>query len=532
MSIQSALDLTKEIDEVKEPKSIIKSAKAKLAELKKVFKKTEPQKQIGIAVRLALNGMLVLDGKGPLPHEVAKILDLVVCPENVKNFNYMEGVKPEVFAKVILNIFGGAHTKDPTWNNAGYSLLYYGMVFHQALVRFHNVSKSPMAHIKTIMQMAKQVDPDTNSHPILDMFATGQAHEEIMKEGTILNDAFNKFINFAQLAPETKSSVVFTVENWMLKFIQSEELRPWANSETSDFNFSDILRGAKFGIALPEFKYGDAGLAIQSLMKARLYNEIKDRGNDAIAKGFSRVFLFVDECQRFLDEMDLAILPEARSLELVCNFASQNINSVFEKYGKDGGGKFMASFASILSFKSTPETYAYVQERIGKSKVIERTGGTEVVDFERNAQLQVGTPFFDVTNPHRKMMKSFTFGYMASYFFNNPTNRVVKMEERSGTVMGQSMKYMIMNRHGGLMPSGARINISKEAQFIFNEKAILSLETPFRAIAVFDRGGVTRRDIIATIPYTNDFKKIDTSIKSAQDIINNARNAAAYQQAA
>ncbi|AQQ43289.1 hypothetical protein A8E81_10855 [Burkholderia cenocepacia] len=460
-----------------------------------------------------------------MAEQVGKILDLVISPKTVKNYNYMENVQPEVFAKVILNIFGGSEAKNPIWNNAGYSLLYYTIVFHQALIKLKGAKKSPAAHMETLRHMSKPVD-ENNRHPILDQFSSGEAKIEIMKEGTILNDALKEFIAFHELANETKSSVVFTVSNWMKKFIQSKALRPWANSETSDFAIRDTSRqGKKYGILLPEGKYGAAGLAIQALAKADLYNEVKNRGDNSLKKGYSRVFLFVDECQRFLDDMDLAILPEARSLELVCWFASQNIDSIYDKFGKDGGGKFMGAFASVFSYKSTPATYHFIKERIGKAKVIEKNGGAETVDFERNAQLQMGTPFFDITNPHRKMMKNFTFGYMKSFFTNNPTNRVIKPDEKNVKIGSENIKETFLHRHGGLMPTGARISISKDPEYIFNERGIAALETPFRAVGTYPRGDVTRRAIFASIPYSDDFTIIDTSIKSANEVIERARQA-------
>ncbi|VWB05750.1 TraM recognition domain-containing protein [Burkholderia stagnalis] len=532
MKMEDALEATKEIDGVVDDEhSFTETTADNLLKVEARFVSEEEERAAFERDRAATgtknhkNGMLVLDGKGQLAEQVGKILDLVVCPQNVKNYNYMENVKPEVFAKVILNIFGAARAKDPTWTNAGYSLLYYSIVFHQALIKFKGANKSPAAHIETLRHMSTPVNED-NSHPILDQFSSGEAKTELMKEGTILNDALKEYIEFNQLADATKSSVVFTVSNWMKKFIQSEDLRPWANSETSDFAIRDISRqGKKYGILLPEGKYGETGIAIQALAKAELYNEVKNRGDNSLKKGYSRVFLFVDECQRFLDDMDLAILPEARSLDLVCWFASQNIDSIYDKFGKDGGGKFMGAFAAAFSYKSTPATYNFIQERIGKARVIEREGGAETVDFERNAQLQMGTPFFDITNPHRKMMKLFTFGYMKSFFINNPTNRVIRPEERNVKVWKDNMKVSHLERHGGLMPTGAKITISKDPQYIFNERCIQALETPFRAIGTYPRGDVTRRAIFATIPYTDDFTVIDTSIQSANDVINAARKA-------
>lgn len=474
------------------------------------------------------NGMLVLDGKGPLPWEVSVILDLVIHPKTVKNYNYFEGVKPEVFAQVILNIFSG-EAKDPTWNNAGYSLLYYGFVFHQAMIRLFNESKSPMAHIRTINLMAKKNDADGN-HPILDKFKQNpDANIELFESGTILNDALNKFTAFNALAEETKSSVVFTVENWMNKFIQSEELRPWANSETSDFDMTEILYGKKFGVALPEFEFGDAGLAIQSLSKARLYNLIKYRGNDALKRGYSRVYLFVDECQRFLDNMDLAILPEARSLELVCCFATQNINSIYNKFQAEGTKTFMGAFASLFSYKSTPETISFVQERFGKAKVLEHKEDTSMVDSVSNAKSQMSSAFFDPTHPLRNKIRKMGFRRLKSFFNYNPVAEQL-VQNREITVLEKILNTILGKRAGRgsdpslLMSSKATLSLSDVPKYIIAEREIESLETPFVALASVQRGQVVRRAITKTVPYTNDFKVIDTSINSAIETINKYKN--------
>lgn len=527
MNIADVLETTREIDGVPDKK---KGLRQKIADgfsnMKSKFSKTPIAKGVDEYPVNYKNGMLVLDGKGPLPWEVRKILDLVVSPDTVPNFNYFENQKPDIFAKTILNLFAGAFKGDSTWMNAGESLLFYGFVFHQALVKYKGVSSSPAAHIQTIFDMAKPTkmvtyldendEPQEKAtHPILDQFAEGQAKADLMKEGTILNDAFNKYVRFNNLPDNTKESVVFQVESWMMKFLQSEELRPWANSETSDFNLSDILMGAKIGIALPEFKYGSAGLAIQSLAKARLYNEIKNRGNNALARGYSRVFLFVDECQRFLDEMDLAILPEARSLELVCWFASQNIDSVYEKYNKDGGNKFMGAFASIFSFKSTEATYAYIQHKVGKARVIQHMSSNPIIDFEKNAQLQMGTPWFDITNPYRKIIKAMSWSKLHFFFHTNTVARVYGGEGKDGGNKFESQH---------LLPHGASIQLSKDAEYIFNEGCIQELETPFTAMGIAQRGTVTRRSIYEAVAYNDDFQVIDTSIKSANDTINKAQH--------
>ncbi|WP_139352393.1 hypothetical protein [Burkholderia cenocepacia] len=150
MNIEDALNSTRDIDGVFEDEHSSTKTTADHLPIKKSEITDEEEERAAFerdraesGIKNYKNGMLVLDGKGQLAEQVGKILDLVISPKTVKNYNYMENVQPEVFAKVILNIFGGSEAKNPIWNNAGYSLLYYTIVFHQALIKLKGAKNLP-----------------------------------------------------------------------------------------------------------------------------------------------------------------------------------------------------------------------------------------------------------------------------------------------------------------------------------------------------------------------------------------------------
>ena len=438
------------------------------------------------------NGMLILDGKAQLALDCASVLDRVIHPKSVKNFNVLLGIGPEVLARTlqIVNTKGKPSGSSEYFNGQARNLIFYGGVFHRALVEQKLARLNLSSLTQVLMDMVKAVDPQSGTHPIIERM---KFHKDFQQEGTLVNDAIKKFMAIQELAQETKSSIFSTAESWIIPLMQSEALRPWADCETSDVDIADVLKGAKFGFCLPEAEFGIAGIAITTLMKARLYQLVQARGDkrpDQDNTDRATVFLIVDEVQRILDDTDLAILPVARSLDLVCVFATQNVDSFYEKFGHDGGRVILDSFRSVISFKSSAATYEWLRERIGKARLFLGQSNSQRVDLALTAKLDMSNPIFDPKNSQSGWMKWKSFSLFKTLFTR---------EEKVGT------------HHL------ATLGLSEQPEHIVRDQDLQALNEPFVAIACVERGSVPRRDLIKTVPLDNQFKPFGDSAKQQVD---------------
>ena len=440
-------------------------------------------------------GILVLDGKSVLAQDCAKYLDIVVTPAKTKNFNILEGITPEVLARTLENQFApkkGQSGNSSFFTNRARGLIYYARVFQQSMVECGKIKNSFMGLYQVVGMMMTKAD-ESGLHPILEAL---EGHKDFMIQGTILTDAIQDLISLQGEADETKQNIFATAKAWLTPFIQSQHLRHWADSETSDFNFDEICYGKKIGFVLPESQLGIAGVVITAMMKARLFTLIADRGLKGEKwgeDGSVPVNLFIDEAQKVMDASDLSILPQGRSLGLVGFYATQNFDNFIEFFGKDGAHSIIESFRSIICLKSSHATYELVSHRIGKARIFMSSVMNKKTSFSHTSAIAMRKPNFDPMNPERTWMRFWGEGVMSR------VGRVLKI--------GVDVLAHQTNNIEAIM------EVSKEPMPILSDTHIQLLNIPFTAIAIAQRGGVERRDIIRTIPLDDNFNPIDVSPK-------------------
>lgn len=430
-------------------------------------------------------GMLVLDGKAVLAQDCAKYLDVVVGAGTVKNFNFFEGLTPEVLATTLENQF--APKKQQSGNSAFFTsgartIIFYTKVFQEAMVKCGTAKKSVMEFYKIATQLMQDAQED-GSHPLVKAV---EEHADFAQEGTLLQDAVNYLIALQKEPPETKQNIFATFRSWISPFFQSEDLREWADSESSDFDFNQIVYGLKIGFVLPASKFGVAGTVITALMKARLFTMISSRGDRWRELGQSQVFLFIDEAQRVIDKADQDILPVARSLGLICVYATQNIENLNDALGHDGASVSLESFLSIICLKSSFKTYEYMSNRIGKARIWIAQASSQNLGFAATSTERLKSAAFDPQNPHRTWMKSLGGKVVLGNLLKNGVSEI-KSKAKG--------KFHVLTKSENPVP-------------ILQEAHLEKLNEPFVAIAVIQRGGVIRRDIIKTIPLDANFEPL------------------------
>lgn len=463
----------------------------KTTNLRNVFK----QRVLAEKMEKTRSGMLVLDGKAVLAQDCAKFLDVLVSPSTIKNFNYFWDLKPEVLAGVLENQF--APKKGATGNSAFFTsgartMAFYAKVFQEAAVKHGTAKKSVISYITIGLQLTEPCE-ESGKHPILDLF---KGHPDLdintggFRQGTVLNDAMQFLIELMGEPEETKKNIKATLKSWLLPFIQTEQIRHWAESEESDFDFDSILTGSKIGFVLPESQLKIAGVTITALMKARLFTKIADRGlfgerwRDT---GEVPVCLFVDEAQKIFDDSDLSILPQGRSLGLVAIYATQNYDNYVERFGEAGSRAIIESFRSIICLQSSEATYELISKRLGKHKALTTKSKTGLLAYGSTSSHILTSSIFDSQNSERTWLRRHGSKFLA------------KMTLRKS--FGDSLK-------GNNIVEFSTHERTSEPIPILQAHHLQMLNEPFTAIAVVQRAGVVRRDIIKTIPLNDNFEPI------------------------
>lgn len=434
--------------------------------------------------------MMVLDGKAQLAFDCEKYMDVVVHPTTVKRLNILEGTTPDIFSATLHSInTKGAKSKDDYFPAQARICTYSCSVIHEALVSLGKSKFSVSARLDVVRAITK------NPNALIDDV---KWHSDFATPGTLLHDAVLNFTAMVSLPEETRGGVISTVESWFNPLLQSKELRAWADCDTSDIDIADILKGKKMGFSLPETEFPVAGLIITTLMKARLYQLIQLRGDNRSSGSRVTVFLIVDECQKVMDEYDLAILPIARSLDLICVFATQNIDGIEALFQKEKTLQILDSFRSVISFKSSQATMDWVRDRIGKIHRLTRERMTNSLDVAGTNQISMANGLYDVNNENRLIGR-------------RHAERIIDFENRN-----VFSKISALFSNDAPKPNGEKKPDTKsvyfkwedEARSIFGPTEEQELNQKFTAVAVIDRAGSQRRDIIFTSPLNNKFEPL------------------------
>ena len=441
-------------------------------------------------------GLLVLDGKAQLADSFSEFVQ-VIKPSTVKNLNYMEGLKPEVIVSILEDIFtdGQSSGGSKFWNTSAGCAIYCTEVFLNALVSMGIAKSCLSARVKTLREMKIPLVEGT-VHPLVQKLA---GHPDIEVEGTVLNDSLQEFMKLQNSAPEMVSSIFATAESWLIPMLQSEELRPWADSSTSDVDFEKILYGQKFGIVLPEAKYGVAGVAITSFMTARLFEYITNRGIRTEELGQSEVVLIVDEAQRLIDRRYFAIIGVAREWKLAICIATQNIESLQEKLGDKGTSVLLGSSRNFITFKADRSTIEYVKDRVGKSIIWRTSAQAPMVDFGLNSKLALSNPVLDPKNPYGNWMKHHSFNVFRWL---------------AGAKKTVNALSVTTGRRGGTLVA------SQQPEYIVTEADVQALNKPGAALCVFDRAGAPRRDVVNMVQLNTKFEPVIQEVDElAEEVI-------------
>lgn len=438
-----------------------------------------------------LGGMLVLDGKGQLAAELRGLRGYTVIEPGVR-FGLIEGLDENDLVEAIAGV---AINRDKTGEGSagffqvnGQSVLYQGAVLLRALVEH-----KPDEWKWTLLALHDLLSGVMGSNGVekieallnaLDGFNSGHRGRQIVFANAV------KY--FAEIAPgmdhETKANIWSTIHGWLSPIFEHEALVDWSQTEHG-VDISQIAWGAMFGVALPQAKYGRAGVLIQTLIKQRVYAMLRERGDGWRKLGQKQVLFVVDEAQELVGAGDAQFLPIARSLGGACVYASQSINAFFSRLGagnRDAALAWLGNLVSQLIMHSTPDTMKWISEALGTTwrPHFPATGG--YIRMDKSVANKAGSALCDPSHPAAKTMRWLRWHGAGKFAL-----------AYKGTTAGAK----------AATPDQRQLTFAAVEQVKWEDGPLMTpaevdskLATPFTAIAQVRRGGVRRRDVIRLQP--------------------------------
>lgn len=301
-------------------------------------------------------GLLVIDGKGGLPKEVAVAAGLTVIDPAAVRLSLVKGLDPVALVDTLVDIAEPAGERrggDPFWRNCGATLLRHSAVLCQAAGgQFWNLA------------MAAQLG------------ANGTLRRRVLEgipESAILRDpslaaAIEYFqYDWATMEERTRSGIVATVQSWVAVLAAQRDLLRWARAtpDEDEVPLEDVLRGGRFGLLLPVHRYGRAGTLVTALLKARAYSALKARA-EGWSEGDTPVVLLIDEAQEVVTREDAAMLSIGRSLGLSVVASSQTTEALVERLGEETAAKWLGTYGSVVALQGrSPRTAEFVAAKLG-----------------------------------------------------------------------------------------------------------------------------------------------------------------------
>lgn len=419
-------------------------------------------------------GLLVLDGKGDLPREMVSLPDFQLVTPETSELALLEGLIAEDVVDALASIGAGDQKMD-FWRASGEAML------RASAVLLENAQDREI-YPWTLSALHQVINREEYRRELIISF---KDHPDVETEGQIGQAVRYWLHEFDSLSPNTAGSVVGTVNSWINPILGHRDLINWSRASTG-VDPSIVLQGGRVGVAVPAYKYGSAGVAVTALVKQRVYRAVRRRGSSwRNTPGQTALLMLIDEAQEVLSSADMDMWPVARSLGLAGVIATQSVDELVARFGKDRALAMLNNFRSLISYKSSDLTVEYACKRAGSHLRLASS------IKEKGFQLTGGNKGGMVKHPHFRMFA----GAAAANPLNDPG---YKSRIKGGFTSGWSMRGMLQQL--ALDSSVYEDFTMVEHETISFSEANQLLEKKFHALAVLSRGGITRRDVIETKP--------------------------------
>lgn len=301
-------------------------------------------------------GLLVLDGKGSLPKEIAASAGLTLIDPAKDCVSLVKGLDPVTLVDTLMDIVepaGERKSGDPFWRNCGATLLRHSAVLCQT-------AGGPFWNLTMAAQLGANV---TLRGRVLEAIAPSQIPSDPALAAAV---EFFQY-DWTAMDERTRSGIVATVQSWVAVLAAHGDLLRWARAtpEEDEIPLENFLRGGRFGLLLPAHRYGRAGTLVTALLKARAYGALKARA-EGWSKDDSPVLFLIDEAQEVVTREDAAMLSIGRSLGLSVVAASQTTEALVERLGQETAAKWLGTYGSVVALQGrSSQTAAFVAAKLG-----------------------------------------------------------------------------------------------------------------------------------------------------------------------
>lgn len=461
-------------------------------------------------------GIMVMCGKGDLAYEVSPVLDEIITPERVLNLNILNGIRPEQFQRILL-----------TTNNVDLSKAGANLVFTQgaaSIAYFVALTREKLLEMKTIaLQEGIEVKASLNymikianelmapgyykdgvlvSHPMITLL---EKHPNYKKDMSI--DSIIDYLHSVhkEKQGELLESFLANFNGWMSVFTQNTRFLNWCNSETSDIDITEILKGKKYGIALPTEEYGIAGEITTQFLKTSLYNAgaLRRSGWEADKKQV-KVLVIIDECQDIVTQDDIDQSQKMRSRGFNLIFGTQHFTNLSVSLGgEDYARALINSFSNYITLKTEDErTTKFFEESLGKIRITtSKVKRGPAIDFDHTNKVLMESIEFDNNHAEAHYIK----------FSGTKTKTTgLKFTSRSKYEKGG---YANDINDEGIYATYQAFEESPIRQ-LYTEADQKSLEIAQHALLKVQRAGLVRADIVKLIGWSAE--EFELNIKLAK----------------
>lgn len=472
-------------------------------------------------------GFFGMDDKGDLPPKGMAIFPnfKLISPEDYFDrttgktikasvFAPMQGLNAEQVTQLIGDIF--MQLNPEIWDKSARDKFLYTLIamefaisigLHGTKVPKLNKDNKPTGFVKvkwTLESTFRLVRSDIQRKSLLeaivamDKRALQQGKPSLVKSHPLMEMAFEYFRDtYETLADNTRSSVNFNISAWVTDAV-NRHMGPWMDAEEG-VRVEDIFKGEAMGMFCPEFKYGITGRLMMTMVRARLYNFVKNRSS-TWEEGGTRAVLMWDEVALGIGkgDMEANILPIARSLGLTCIFATQTITELRARMGKDRADALLDNLTkNIVCLATDAESYAYLATKLGTFRALvpssrskEAPVALDVYGTQRALDLAGtdGVTIYDqerLENKQTKAAKSlFTHGMLPNF------------EAMRGNKDADKLYKNVRDEDAYIRYIDAGL-LSMEEQDIFNPAEMARLLAfNFHAFMLLNRGGARRFDLV------------------------------------
>lgn len=418
-------------------------------------------------------GMWVRCGKGQLPHDLKKkgVISHVIAPrfvdsegvvhEGIEYLNFYYGLWPEQITSLFAKANGVEAVKGDNriFTVSADTGLYYGLtaqyIFDEYRDEIPGLLKHPvmpqlskfkfsvnyLIDLITSMTQRKEITTSTgetseiNENYIADTLEAllklheaelsvekpGRKFDKIQVEHTI-----TWIRNAVKGDPRFLSNVLGEIMSWLNPLRQSARLAKWCDTDKSEsqINVADVLKGARYGVALKEAEYGESvSRMIQSLLTAQIVQAGSIR-RDKWRKGIDGnrfVINVVDEIHKILTVAEMEDLKTIREYGITSFYATQDIDWLMSMFDEKKVEAFLNNFDTHLVWNTTRRTKEFYQKYLGTILNVKTNSvKADPINFRTTAENVLKDISFNQDSPYFDRLQKMTGRFKATRHSKTP----------------------------------------------------------------------------------------------------------------